>query len=244
MAFVRDDFISQLKLNLGRKSSVDNLTNTDYLNWLNFAQDRLARAFYWNEFRTSDVVTVTVAGNVLVDKFYEFNLAAGTVLRHVYALIRKEGAGTSTSVRIIGVPQGQFDSLAPASDTFSTGDPTHYTRWDQKVEWYPVPDANFDMLRRYTSWPKDFDLTNNIVSGFRKKDDIITALATSNAFHSLGMRQDGREWFGQFADMFDKAVKDNEYTPDITLVGRKGTGVTTETIGQDYWLDPFQTRTP
>ena len=197
----------------------------------------MARRHKFKEFEKADSVTVTPTGTLATDKFYTgFSSLA---LRKVHSLVRR--VGSERPVKLVQPPHRQWRQLIGVPEYSSTGDPTHYIEWADQIEWWRVPDRAFVLFRNYTLWPLALT-TDAQKSDFDQKDNALIALSTHTMFHSLGQREDAREYFGIYRALLDEAIKDETTEPDSSRVPRR----TSEQQGQlgQFWLDPFQREAP
>lgn len=161
-------------------------------------------------------------------------------VKDIYSISR--WVSDTESVRLLYVPQRQWDNLLGSSHTVITGDVTNYTRWGATgqplIEWYKTPTETFRIFRRYRVWPGQFQFDTS-TSDFTAKDDIIIALATGYMFLSLGEPEEAAGWIADGFGMLDDAIKDDGSEPDRSDVPRRGAS-DMDTQGQmDRVLDPF-----
>lgn len=209
----RAELREEVQANLGNRTDDPSPSRVDRS--LHIAQTRIARRKGWNfnELDRSDSVSVTVSGDVSADLTYD---GFPSNLRGTYSLRRRDSDGLVYRIR--AVPPRLWDRTLASSTNVTREWPVFYTMWNKTVEWHPVPNAAFTLLRRYSIWPTDF-VDDNAVSDLDKKDDAIVALTTHMLFQGLGRLEDSARWFVIFNNIMgehgpeDKISPDFEFTP-------------------------------
>lgn len=203
---------------------------TRYNRALHLAQLWISRKHGFLEMRISDSITVTAAS---IFNFTLYNV------RDIYLLARQ--ISSTESVKLIYVPQRQWDQLLGAQGAGLTGDVYWYTRRNQlTVEWYKIPTVNFTLWRRFSVWPSDFT-DDNAVSQFLEKDELIIARATAWMFRSLGQREEAVDWQLDALATLNDAIREDLNEPDLSMIPR-GISDTSRQFSLDLVTDPFAER--
>ena len=204
--------------------------------FINLAQERLARAHTFEEMQRAEDFTLGFTSTPATDKFQAFSTLTNSNPKEIYSVTIVDG---TSSQKLIYRPPRQWDKLLPAPESRSTGRPAFYTTWNDKFEWYPVPDKAYSATIRMSIWPTDLSGSNK--SDLDHKDDIIVYLAVSWAFHSLGRREDAARFYNIAKVMMEEAFSEDRDKPDGEFVPEHGDVSVKLT---DYWKDPFITRQP
>jgi len=236
----REQLRDELNKNLGgRVSATDTAGETRLNQALDMAQDRIARTHDFIEMYQNDTVTVTPVGTPSTDRQYT---GLPATLKDIYSLMFADASDITAENRfLIHVPQRQWRQLLGDGRDLSTGDVTHYSRWNTLIEWFRIPTDPFQLVRRYSVWPTALT-TDAQKSDFSHKDDLIISAATEYMFHSLGMRSDAQQWFVIFRDRMERAKREDMYQPDMSSQPR---GASEQGMGtRAYWNDPFMREEP
>jgi len=208
---------AEIKANLGNRSDLDSRLYT----FLNFAQEQIARAPVWRELEVLETGTTTA------DQPY---ISLTTRFRDIYSIRLLDG---SNSRKLEYVPLRLWDRRIPRPESYTTGRPSFYTFFSDKVRLWKVPDSAYSYEIRYIKYPTAFTAASSSTSDLEGKDDIIIALATSWAFRTLGEQDDADRWgrIGGFA--LKQAIEAEEGVTDFTVKATYDS-----TIGE-YWKDPW-----
>lgn len=228
----REELRAEIRKNTGnRPDSTDIQTRLNRL--IELAQTRIARAHDWDELQLLDTKSITVVGVPATDKVLDLS---DVTVRYVHSLVRY--VASETPFKLIQMPQRQWAALhlsvGPDPDL---EDATHYVLWTPSTaELWPVPNRNWTVERRLTTWPATF-ADDNAKSQLNNKDDLIIALVTHSFFQSLGQREDAQQWFIIYRDMLRDSIVEDQRAPDRSFVPR---GIREGVIENTKpWADPF-----
>lgn len=222
---------AEVRANLGGRADLDSrLTRL-----LNLAQTRIARRRDFEEMQRGPTsLTLTYTGVPVDDKTK--TLAQNT--REVYAIVLLDGV---QSHRLKRRTQQWFNTHVPAPDVLATRAPLIYALWGSNITTWPVVDKQYDAELWWSAWPTPFSDSNpNQLSDLKEKDDLLIALATHNAFQSLGKRDDAQQWFAIYSSMMRDALLEDAESPDLNLGGDPDI----DRITGNYWQDPFVREAP
>lgn len=218
---------TEVLANLGNRTLFD---SARLLNLMNIMQQRLARKPKWKELKSTVESTFVITASATIDKFLTVPANTRDIL--TFRVITTDGDSRKLRRRTTR----QFDNLIPEPEYYARGTPEMYTEFDDKLEFWRVPDEAETYLIRRTTWPTPFTGLGTQTSDFTHKDDLLIALASSWALHSIGRLEDAARWFTVFKDMFMNAKLENDDEPDEEMVS--GSQVVSG-VDSSYWLDPF-----
>ena len=100
-----------------------------------------------------------------------------------------------------------------------------------------IPNKKYLIEIGYWSWPTTMTLAS-ASSDYDGKDDILIAMASSMGFHSLGMREQGVQYYGIGNALVQDAIRSDEDKPSHVITGR-GTSSQSGNLVGEPWNDPF-----
>lgn len=215
----RSELTSEIKHNLGDRSDVD----SSLINYLNFAQDELARLALWSELETL-VETTTSAGTKTI--------SLPSKPRDIYSFRLID---SSRSRKLIYYTPRQFDALFPYPEWRTQGRPSIYTNYRETIEVLRIPDDSYPVYLRYLAWPTAFSDSSDVVSDFESKDDILIAMATAWAFNRLGEHEKASRWYNSANYQIRQAVKEDRGYTDSEVRGSSNM----PSASTEYWKNPF-----
>lgn len=209
---------NEVRANLGNRTDLD----SRLVNFINFAQDMMCRQHDFQELqtRTDDTTTADTATYTLSSR-----------PRSIYSVRIQDG---TNSRKLSYVDIREWDRLIPKPDEYSSSRPVHYTMWQNKIEFWRVPDDSYDLIIRWSKWPTALSGSSD-TSDYEHKDDIIVCLATSWAFKSLGERDKMRFWGDHAWRQLAAGIQLDMHDPDRDIVPTSEM----QSIMTDYWKDPF-----
>lgn len=142
---------------------------------------------------------------------------------------------SSNSRKLTYVPHQQWDRVIPYPEQLTTGKPTHYTRFGDEIEVYPIPDAAYDIHIRYSKYPAELTTDASESPYGSEWDTTIVFLSKdlANAYLNGEYILPGK----RLADLLRSNLNNAKNAPDRKLVARP---FNSETLGvNEYWKDPF-----
>lgn len=228
------DLISEVRDHLGGRTDSSGGADAKIIRALNVGQEYLARSHDFEELRR------LVQDNLVTDdKFLAFTeLPAGSQNPHeIYSFRIITGDGQSRKLTY-HAPR-QFDKWVPEPQFYAGGIPDVYTVWDEKFEFWRVPDDTYNFDLRMSVWPTAFSSGDTSAkSDFREKDDLLVFLAVSWIFGSLGEYDRMRMFFGIYRTRFEEAEGEDMTKPDKEIVSPHGKARPDVVLGRP-WADPF-----
>ena len=215
----------EIRYNLGNRTDLD----TRLQRFLNLAQIRVARLHDFDELKA----LMTNTTNYVDDSTDKF-LVVPTRLRKVFSLRLIDG---SNSRKLDMVTPRMWDRVIPKPDYYSRGRPSKFVRWGDNLEFWRVPDAEYDLELRCTLWPTPFS-TGSQTSDLDQKDDALIALGTSLAFTSLRRMDKANEHWAIFRSIMKESTGEDVIDPDLEIT--PGPGSTSSDVGLSKgYDDPF-----
>ncbi len=226
------ELIAEVRSHLGERSD---LTDARLVQALNLAQDRIIRGYTWREFDKAESGTFVITASATTDKALAFSdIGGGLDPRTIYSFRVITGDGRSRKL-VRKSPRG-FDEAHPEPEFFARGRPIEYVIWNDRFEFWRVPEEAWDYQIRYQAWPTALSTsTPTVVSDISHKDDLLLTLAVSWLFNSLSEYEKAGRFFGIFERMWKDAVEAEGEKPDLEISGERGP----TNLGSNYWLDPF-----
>ena len=198
---------------------------------VNLAQMRISRKHRWQEMEDLVEGNFVITGVVKTDKF--LSIPANT--RKIYTIRLILGDGSSR--RLESRTNQFFDDQIPEPEYYATGDPTIYTTFADKIEFWRVPDTAdaYAIRRRKTPTAFAGDSTPGQVSDFEQKDDAIIALSSNWALQALGRMEDAGRWWTVYSNIINSAADEEVEDPDLKMMPAFEGAVR----AGEYWRDPF-----
>ena len=241
--------VAEVKANLGNRTDK---TTANILEWLNLAQVRLGRIRTWSElFETaSTFITPLTEGTTYKTTNQKPGTGSETItyanggLKAMESIRMSFGASDANgpfdrSYMLSYLGRRQFRRLLPnpESSLAMQGYPSVFTEEDEQLYLYKIPNKAYLLEIGYLSWPSNLadDATTSTFDG---KDDILINLASSIGFHSLGMREQGGQYYAIANALIADAEAEDGATPSHVITG-KGTSSTSGNFIGEPSNDPF-----
>jgi len=200
------------------------------------AQMRLARAYSWPELDTYDRTT---GDTIASQKSYTFGAFFGSNrIKQILALIVEDGLN---SRKLFYKTNNYVMKYYPDPDSSTTQKPIIYTTVGENVHLIPVPDVAYDMTSIVSPYPTRAT-GDTFKSDFRRKDDILIALTTVEAYQMLEEFDAMREWERISVRKIVEAVRPILSPDDFEPEGRAF--MTDPILSKEYWKDPLATQNP
>ena len=235
------ELITQIKANLGNRTDK---TDAQIVGWINLSQMRLARTNNFREFHKTTSEFINPTGTKTVNQkpiitFAEGGLKAMESVRVSFG--DAESGPFDRSYMLSYMGRRQFHRLLPnpASTLAMEGYPTVFTEENEQIYLYKIPNKKYLIEVGYWSWPTSLsESALSTKSDFDGKDDILIAMTTSMGFHSLGMQQQGVQYYAVANALIQDAIAQDEDKPSHVITG-KGTSSSSGSLVGQPWNDPF-----
>lgn len=205
------------------------------LKYLNFGQERLARAFSFDELKDIKDDAATVLDVM------RYPLTTGTNnlgLTRVKDIESFKLMDDENSMKLVNWPARRFDQRYPQPTNFTTGRPSLYVRYQREVELFKIPDAVYTLEIRYSQWASD--LTNGTgVSDFLHKDQLLITAGVLETYMALEEYADAKLWFQRFIGQLADAIKVEglvDWEPQAD-----SSGLQVLPMSGSPWIDPYGT---
>lgn len=233
----RDQFVTEICDTVGKSVSGSSTSGSDlqtrvrvYLNW---AQERLARAYNFSEL-TTIYENATFSSGV---KRYPFSTGSNnlglTRVKDIGSIILLDDANSRRLVRMNRV---RFEKKFPRPENFSNQRPRIYVRIGNAIETFYIPDATYSLRIVYHQWPTPFS-TAGQTSDFEYKDQLLYTMGVMETYLALEEYQDAAVWFSKVTGMLSDAIKqegDADYEPQAEPINLRDIGV----ISGTPWSEP------
>jgi len=239
----RAELRAEITANLGDKTNLGSGAGLDTLNRaLDRAQTRIARANIagWTELHRFSTDNMSLNGDVEVDAVYTAMPSNTDIIKALF--VKMEG-GTATT-RLMQMLRSQWDTLIGDPTILPTASRILYyidergTTSDRELRWWPVPNVDYILYRVYTIKPTAFT-SENQVSLFEDKDDLIIAAATHYMFNRFQAFEEAEQWRKNYRTALAEAITRDQSKPDVNAIMRGITAASGTGSSSSVWLDPF-----
>lgn len=238
---ILSDLRAEVLSALGNRGTANggDITDARVTRVLNLMQERMARTRDWKELRFTESLLATFTGVPTTDKFLNFSDFTNNDFKELWTFRVIDSDGSSE--KLGAVATAKWDRLVPEPEFWSTGQPSHYTVWKDKFEFWRVPDQAYTYDIRGINWPTVFT-TDGQKSDLDRKDDLLIWLTVSWFFNSQGMHEKAGRYFGMFSTVWQEAHYEDHYEPDQII--KPDHQYASRSFSRDYWVDPFQKEQP
>lgn len=222
---------SELTAALGNR---DDLTDARLTRFVNLAQSRIARMHDFEELESLDTSISTTFNNNDNDRF----VTPPTTLKKIRSIVLLDDA---QSRKLTYRSPRAMDISVAEPEYHARNWPKVYTKFQNKLELYPLPNAVYPLRFRFAAWPTTFNedgSDDSDTSDFDAKDDILITLSTVVAYNSLGDVEKGKELWRIYVSLMNDAVGEDVERPDLERLPNIGVRKSSGVVG-DYWANPF-----
>lgn len=234
MAKIRAEMVTYVADALGKSSNAvarsGATMNDRIIDALNFAQQRIARAYSFdelNEVEETFTLTASTKRYSIVDDMGLTNFKDINSIR----LIDGEN-----SIKLDRWNYRKFDKFYPRPENFSTGRPRVYVRWGRNVTFFKIPNDDYALYTRYSKWPTALTAGTQ-ESDYLDKDPLIVATGILEMYLLLEEYEDAKIWFQRVSGLLQDAIKaesDVDWEPQAM-----GSGEFAYPVSGTPWTDPF-----
>jgi hypothetical protein len=205
----------------------------DFLNW---AQQRVARFYSFHELNTYTESAATVASTSRYPLVTGTNNLGLTRPKDIQSVRLIDGANS----RILRRRSPRwFDQKFPLVTTYSDGRPSLYIRWGNNLELFRRPDAVYTLYIRYPQWAPD------LVSGgsdtvFENKDQLLICGGILEGYLHFAEYEQATQWLQKFLGLLVDGVRaegDIDWEPQAQAMSTEPGGYSSG----EPWLDPYAT---
>lgn len=233
----RTQIIGEICDNVGKSRSATSVSATNLedrvVNYLNWAQKRIARHYSFQEL---DILLTTAA---TVADIKRYPIESGT---NNLGLVRPKDIQTirlidgENSRKLARWSTRKFDTKIPRPENYSTGRPSVYIRHGNFLELFRIPDAVYSMSVRYPQWPLDLSAAGQYTD-FKDKDQLLVTAGTLETYLALEEYADAKVWYDRFEGQLTDAVRaegNMDWEPQAEPMNLESS----YTSGEPYY-DPF-----
>ena len=238
MSKTRDQMVTIVADALGKSRNASAISGAllgdrcvDFLNW---GQERIARAYSFDELNANQESAVTVVS------VKRYPLVTGT---YNLGLVRPKDI---TSIRLIDSENSRklrrwndrkFDTRFPRPENYSTGRPSIYMQHATNLEMFRIPDAAYSLYIRYPQWPIDLALSSSSTA-YEHKDQLLITAAILEGYLHFEEYNDVTVWTQLFIGRLSDAIKaegDLDWEPQAEEFSSGRGGYSSG----EPWLDPY-----
>lgn len=213
----------------------DDISDSRITRVLNLSQMRMARKVRFDELEFYETVSKTFADDVTTDRFIAYSDMTNTNPREFWSVVCYTSAGNGRERKLEGRRAREMDRLWPAPEVsyLATEMPHTYVLWNDKLELFPIINADYEFDIRGYKWPTPLSADSDL-SNLREKDDALINLTVSYLYNSLGEYDKGGKFFGIYMDMMEDIMMEQDRPDELMAAGVDGPAT-----GRRYWLDPW-----
>ena len=238
MAKTRDQMVTIVADALGKSQSATAvsgaLLSTRCVDFLNWGQDRICRAYSFDELDILNESAATVA-SVKV-----YPLTTGT---NNLGLTRPKDISSirlidsENSIKLVRWSDRKFDRVYPRPANFATGRPRIYIRWGSNLEFFKIPDAVYSLAIRYPQWAAELSSTSS-TSSFEYKDQLIITSGILEGYLHFEEYNDADVWLQKFLGLLSDCIRaegDTDWETQADEFSMKRGGY----YSGEPWIDPY-----
>jgi len=238
MAMTSAQIITEICDVVGKSTTASAVSATELqvrvLNYLNMAQQRIARAYSFNELKTIKTDSVTV------DTVKTYPLETGT------NNLGLTGIKDIESIRLIDSENSRklkrwsyrkYDKKFPYPENYSTDRPHMYVRYGDNIELFKIPNDAYTLYIRYSKWATA--LTNTATSpDFLEKDQLLIAAGVLETYLAFEEYVDAKIWYERYSGLLYDAISGDSTMTDWDPLP-EGFGEGSGAVSGAPWLDPY-----
>ncbi len=198
-----------------------------------WSQLRLARAYSFPEL---DVRDTTTADTVADTKTYSFATLFGASARvkDILSVVIEDGTSSRKLKRLL---MREFYHRHPYPEAETSRKPVYYCRVSNSIDFFPVPDAVYDIHTIRSDWPTRAT-GDSYQSQFEYKDDLLIVGTIVEFFNFFQEFNDAARWNRIWKQKLIESIKPIIHPKDWSPEGRAfNSSVLTP---GDFWKDPLQ----
>lgn len=210
----------------------------DFMNW---GQERICRAYNFDELNQLNTTALTVAGQLSYPLFGTANGGWNLTLPKDIESIRL--IDDQNSIKLERFHVRKFDQKFPYPANYAYQYPRIYCLRGLNVELFRIPDQVYNLYITYPSWPTPFTTTNTAqTSDFYYKDQLIITAAILEGYLHFAEYDQVKIWEPIFEQRLRDAIHaegDIDWEPHASEFKTSKGGYQSG----EPWLDPYATAT-
>lgn len=238
MAKTRNQMVTIVADALGKSQNASAISGAllgdrcvDFLNW---GQDRISRAYSFDEL---DAIQESAA---TVTDVKRYPLITGT---NNLGLTRPKDI---SSIRLMDSENSwklerwsdrKFDKFYPRPENFASGRPRLYIRWGNNIELFKIPDAAYTLHIRYPQWASELSSASS-TSDFQNKDQVIITAGILEGYLHFEEYASAEVWLQRFLGLLSDSIRaegDTDWEPQADSFNMSKGGYTSG----EPWIDPY-----
>jgi hypothetical protein len=217
------DTIRNLVIDTTGRSDKTDLINSA----INIALGKVSSERLWNDLLTEATATLTIG---------DIEVALATDLRRLSEIRLMDGLN---SYSIIVRPKTWLVQHFPDSTAFSSGKPQYAYLQGTTLFLVRPPDDTYTI--RYSYYRLHPDLTDDVTSTLiPQADEALISYTTYWVFKSIEKHEDAQQWLADYTIQISDAKRVDRSSAIQNLATPRGS----QSIGPDYWVDPFVKNVP
>lgn len=238
-------FLSIIADGLGKSLNATSLSGAllqnrliDFLNW---GQERICRAYNFDELTILDTAPVTAEGVLTYPLFGSANNGWNLTLpKDIESIVLID---SQNSIKLERFHIRKFDQKFPYPLNFAQQSPRIYCLRGLSVQLFRIPDAVYNLNITYPAWPTPFTMANTTqVSDFYYKDQLIITASILEGYLHFAEYDQVKIWEAEFQTKLKEAIHaegDIDWEPHASEFKTAKGGYQSG----EPWLDPYATAT-
>jgi hypothetical protein len=209
------------------------LLSTRILMYLNWAQRRIAKHHtFWALQKTKEN-----AATVADIKTYPLESGTNNLgLTNVSKINTVKLMDSENSRKLEYWLYRKFDKFIPRPENYTTGRPSVYTRWQNNLILYRIPDAVYTLEIKYGVFPTNLTSDSQLHDFGEDKDELLVTAGVLETYLALQEYGEAKNWYELFIGQLEDAVKsedESDWEPDGESYSKPGYS------SGSPWSDPF-----
>lgn len=219
--------------NLPATAPSGSLLQDRVVNYLNFAQRRIARHHSFYALQQTQESAATVASTKTYPLETGTNNLGLTSVARIDSIVLND---SENSRKLECWIFRKFDKWYPRPENFSTGRPSIYTRWGNNIVLFKIPNAVYTLKIRYGRFPTALTSDSQLHDFGEDKDQLLITAGVMETYLALEEYNDAKVYYELFIGQLEDAVR-SEDEVDLEVDGDSfgGPGY----ISGEPWTDPF-----
>jgi len=229
----RDQMVTEICDTLGKARASVSVSGANLedrvVNYLNWAQRRVAKAFDFDELNVLNTASTLATSK----KRYSFSDLGLVRLKDIRSIRLIDSAN---SWKLERWHYRKYDKKYPRPEQYSTARPRIYVRDGNNLEFFKIPDDNYSLSIRYAQWPQVL-ASGSQVSDYENKDELLIAGGILEGYLAMEEYADAKLWYERFTGILSdciKVLRSLDWEPEAEPFR----GDPTYSSGEP-WLDPF-----
>lgn len=203
----RDEFVTEICDIVGKSTNAASVSgaslSTRVRTYLNWAQNRLARAYSFYELETKTSSPALVASVKTYPMVTGTNNLGLTRPKDIRSIVLIDGANSRNLQR---KTYRWLDKRFPRPENYSSGRPSFYIREGNNLEFFRIPDDAYSLTIRYSQWPTAFT-SGSQTTDFENKDELLITAGVFETYLALEEYADAAVWIEKLKGQLRDAIE-------------------------------------